>query len=54
MSEPQQNIFERWPGYDEQSWQQRFNELDRRYSELQQKALAYVFRSLASHGGSGE
>jgi hypothetical protein len=25
------NPFERWPGYDEQSWQQRFLELDRRY-----------------------
>lgn len=24
---------ERWPGYGEQSWSQRFTELDRRYSE---------------------
>ena len=24
---------ERWPGYHEQSWQERFNELNRRYNE---------------------
>lgn len=27
-------IFERWPGYNEQSWPERFAELDRRHTEL--------------------
>lgn len=26
---------ERWPGYDKQSWAERFAELDRRYRDLQ-------------------
>lgn len=32
--ETSMSLLERWPGYDEQSWQERFNELDRRYSLL--------------------
>lgn len=33
---------ERWPGYDEQSWSERFAELDRRYDELLAKVPAIV------------
>lgn len=29
-----ERLAERWPGYTEQSWPERFAELDRRYSEL--------------------
>lgn len=36
--------FERWPGYDEQSWQQRFVELDRRYAEQQNKSIEFAKR----------
>lgn len=28
------SVLERWPGYDEQSWQERFAELDRQYGKL--------------------
>lgn len=34
--------FERWPGYDDQSWQQRFAELDRRYAEQQNKSIEFA------------
>ncbi len=30
--------FERWPGYDEQSWQQRFDYLDREHTRLMEMA----------------
>ena len=30
-------MFERWPGYNEQSWAERFAELDRRHTRLQEK-----------------
>lgn len=29
-------LIERWPGYTEQSWAERFHELDRRYEALSQ------------------
>jgi hypothetical protein len=35
--------FERWPGYNEQSWSERFAELDRRYGQQAQ----HIFTALA-------
>ena len=40
------SALERWPGYDEQSWSQRFAELDRRYSEMQSRMM----REIAQYG----
>lgn len=34
---------ERWRGYDEQSWQERFAELDRQYNELLNSASRAIF-----------
>lgn len=31
---------ERWPGYTEQSWHERFAEMDRRYQSASQRLLA--------------
>ena len=36
---PAADIVERWPGYDEQSWRQRFVVLERQYDQLTQKTL---------------
>lgn len=33
------DLFERWPGYNEQSWAERFAELDLRYNELQMRLI---------------
>ena len=33
---------ERWPGYTEQSWQERFAELDRRYCESNRRLEAAI------------
>ena len=30
---------ERWPGYTEQSWSERFAELDRRYTQVMEAAI---------------
>ena len=40
------NPFERWPGYTEQSWQERFAELDRRHTELKTR----MYREITEHG----
>ena len=40
------NPLERWPGYDEQSWQERFAELDRRYID-QQRAFIETVKQLS-------
>ena len=39
--------FERWPGYDEQSWAERFAELDRRY-QMRFASRSKPLRSLAA------
>lgn len=33
---------ERWPGYDEQSWSERFAELDRQYRAMLDRFIAFV------------
>lgn len=39
MTDEMTRALERWPGYEEQSWQQRFAELDRRYQTLSLRAF---------------
>lgn len=33
------DFLERWPGYNEQSWSERFAELDRRYTLVMEAAI---------------
>lgn len=43
-----QRQFERWPGYDDQSWAERFAELDRRYNQLARQ-LAGLLATLSNN-----
>jgi hypothetical protein len=42
-----ENPFERWPGYDEQSWRERFVELDRRHRDLRDHFIESVMKAAA-------
>lgn len=37
-----EELIERWPGYTQQSWQERFQELDRRRDEASKNTMAMV------------
>jgi hypothetical protein len=39
---PSDPVFERWPGYTEQSWPERFAELDRRFQQERDLKLAHI------------
>lgn len=52
---PDTDLIARWPGYDEQSWSERFAELDWRHRKLQDDMFEFVKRCATSpHASGGE
>lgn len=48
VARPIGNPVERWPGYDQQSWSERFAELDRRYRLMADQAAETIMRLVPS------
>lgn len=47
-------LLERWPGYNEQSWSERFAELDRQHKDLRHKVALNFSRTPAKVGEDGD